>query len=301
MALLDAEPPLCLGPGNVVGAPQPAFPPGSVDAHCHLFGDPDEFAFVAERSYTPAPAGLPAYLRMCTALGITRTVQVNASVYGCDNSITIAAIAQLGQHRARGVAGVAPDISTTQLERLHDGGMRGVRLSTHVAGYGGTDLIDQMAAKLRPFGWHLQVHVANAAELVQLEARLLRTKAPLVFDHLGCVHGRDGVGSPGFQALLRVLQQRDDCWVKLSSWYRRSASGGPAYDDIEPLAQALVDARPDRVVFGTNWPHPNLFPPDSVPDDGELAAVFNRWVPDAATRHRILVRNPEALYGFDPL
>src|SRR5690606_24552687 len=129
---------------------------------------------------------------------------------------------------------------------------------------------------------------------------LVRAPAPLVFDHLGCVKGPEGVDSAGFQALLRILKQRDDRWVKISSWYRRSASGAPLYADMKALAQALVDARPDRVLFGTNWPHPNLFPPDTVPHDGNLADVFNDWVPDATTRRQILVRNPEALYGFDP-
>lgn len=293
--------PVCLPPQEPTLPARVRFPEGSVDAHCHIFADVKRFPLVAERTYTPAAAPLEGYLRVCEALGISRTVQVNASVYGFDNRITLDAIARLGLHRARGVAGVAPDIASSEIEKLHSGGMRGIRLSTHVAGYGGTDLIDAMAIKLRPFGWHVQVHVADAAELAELESRLLRAQAPLVFDHLGCVKGEDGVNSAGFQALLRILKQRDDCWVKLSSWYRRSASGAPGYSDMKPLAQALIDARADRVVFGTNWPHPNLFPPDTVPRDEDLVEIFSDWVPDLERRHQILVRNPEALYGFDPV
>jgi 2-pyrone-4,6-dicarboxylate lactonase len=290
--------PLCLGPEAEPTAPVDRLPEGSVDAHCHVFAP--GYALVEGRSYTPAPAPLAAYLAMCEAIGITRTVQVNASVYGFDNQISLDVIAELGQHRARGVAGVAPDVGHAELERLHRGGMRGVRLSTHVAGYGGTELIDALASRLAPFGWHVQVHVAGGAELAGLEDRLMRVPVPLVFDHLGCVRGSEGAASAGFQALLRLLQRRDDCWVKISSWYRRSDAGAPAYADMKPLAQALIAARPDRVVYGTNWPHPNLFTPETVPRDADLARVFCDWVPDAGQRKRILVQNAETLYGFDP-
>ncbi|NDZ19032.1 GntR family transcriptional regulator [Variovorax sp. WS11] len=294
-----AAPPLCLAPDPAPRAGRVALPPGATDCHCHVFEDAARYPLVPSRSYTPAHAPLAAYLRMCEAVGITRTVQVNASVYGTDNRITLDAIAALGQHRARGVAGLSPDVTAREIEALHEGGMRGVRLSTHVAGYGGTELIEAMARKLEPFGWHLQIHVAHGRELAELEARLLAVPAPLVFDHLGCVTGAEGVDSIGFQALLRVLARRDDCWVKLSSWYRRSADA-EGWFDIRPLAQALVQARPDRVLFGTNWPHPNLFAPQRLPREAALIDSFCDWVPDAARREAILVRNPERLYGFAP-
>jgi len=293
--------PVCLGPQAEPKAPLVRLPQGSVDAHCHIFENPQRFPWVGNRTYTPAPAPLSRYLKMCETVGFTRTVQVNASIYGFDNNITLEAIAQLGQHRARGVVGVAPNVTVAELTRLHEGGIRGVRLSTHVAGYGGTDLLDAIAKRIQPLGWHVQLHVANAQELVALEDRLLRVSTPLVFDHLGCVHGRDGVTSAGFQVLLRMLQARDDCWVKISSWYRRSSAGAPLYRDMKPLVDALVKSRPDRLLFGSNWPHPNLFPPDVVPDEGDLVDVFNDWVPDVAQRQKILVRNPEILYGFSPL
>jgi 2-pyrone-4,6-dicarboxylate lactonase len=127
---------------------------------------------------------------------------------------------------------------------------------------------------------------------------LMACPVPLVFDHLGCVRGNESVDASGFQAVLRVLRRRDDCWVKLSSWHGRSVSGAPSYSDMKPFAQALVDARPDRVVWGTNWPHPNHYPPHATPNDGELADVFCEWVPDESVREQVMVTNPARLYGF---
>jgi 2-pyrone-4,6-dicarboxylate lactonase len=292
--------PTCLPPARVHTPPQHRLPAGATDCHCHVFDDPLRYPLIAQRSYTPAPAPLADYLTMCEAVGLERTVQVNASVYGSDNRITLDTIAALGQHRARGVAGLAMDATAKEIERLHLGGMRGVRVSTHVAGYGGTEHLETTARQLKPFGWHLQLHVAHSAELATLEQRLLKIDAPLVFDHLGCVHGQEGVSSSGFQTLLRVLRQRDDCWVKISSWYRRSID--PLhYADIRSMAQALVEARPDRVVFGSNWPHPHLFAPATVPQDAQLIDHFYEWIPSPEHRQAILVHNPERLYGFPPV
>ena len=156
-----------------------------------------------------------------------------------------------------------------------------------------------LAPKIAPFGMHIQLHLLNVAELATLETELMKTPAPLVFDHLGGVRGAEGVGSPGFQALLRILRARNDCWVKISSWYRRSDSGGPDFADIKPLTQALVDARPDRVLFGTNWPHPGMFAPASIPNDGNLVDLFCDWIPESRIREQILVANPARLYGFE--
>jgi 2-pyrone-4,6-dicarboxylate lactonase len=296
---IDADPPLCVSPDPLPLRPRQALPPGATDCHCHVYEDPRRYALSANRSYTPALATRRQYLAMCAAVGITRSIQVSASVYGFDNSLTLEVIAELGQERARGVAGLAADTPVAELERLHAGGIRGVRLSTSVKGYGGTDAIEALAQRIRPLGWHAQVHMKQADELVALESALLRAPVPLVFDHMGSVRGGEGVANPGFQTLLRILRQRDDCWAKISSWYRRSDAGGPGYADMRPLVQALVATRPDRLVFGTNWPHPRLFDPARMPNDGALTDLFCDWVPDVAVRHRILVDNPALLYGFD--
>lgn len=296
----DGAAPVCLPPRPQVSRPRWALPPGATDCHCHVYDDPLRYPLVPQRSYTPVRADLDQYLAMCGQVGLSRTVQVSASVYGADNRLTLDVIAALGQHRARGVAGLPPDVSASQLETLHAGGMRGVRVSTHVKGYGGTQAISHFAARIRPLGWHVQVHVLHADEIAALEQQLLRVPVPLVFDHLGCVRGAEGPRNAGFQAMLRLLRQRDDCWAKISSWYRRSDAGGD-HADMAPIVAALVDARPDRLVFGTNWPHPALQAPATVPDDGQLIDQFASWIPDEAIRRRILVDNPAALYGFPPV
>ena len=289
----------CLGP-QPPRKPQHTLPQNATDCHCHVFESPGRYPPAEDVSYTPAPASLDEYLHMCETVGIGRTVQVNASVYGYDNSITLDAIARLGQHRARGIAGLAPDVSAAEVERLHAGGFRGARLSTKVKGYGGTEVIDVLAARLQPFGWHLQLHFGESATIAELEPRLLRSPVPLVFDHLGCMRGGETPEAPGFQALLRILRRRDNCWVKISSFHGRSASGPPHYADMKPYVEALMDARPDRAVWGTNWPHPNHFPPHETPGDGELIDVLCDWIPDAQARAQVMVANPALLYGFGP-
>ncbi len=287
----------CAGPDLNPRRPRSSIPAGAVDCHCHVFEDPALYPLAKNRSYTPALAPLSEYLRMIDTLGIERTVQVNASVYGFDNSPSLAVIERLGTKRALGIAGVSPDVSAQELKRLHRGGMRGVRLSTMLKGYGGPDALAAIAPKIKPLGWHVQLHVDNVAELAALESELLAYPTPLVFDHLGRVRGSQGVNTPGFQALLRLLKQRDDCWVKLSSWYRLSDSGPPGYDDIRPLAETLIATRPDRMVWGSNWPHPIWN--GVMPNDGDLLDNLCAWAGDAPTIEKILVANPIQLYGFD--
>ncbi len=294
-----SEAPACVGPHPNPTKPRNKLPPGSTDCHCHVFEDPKKYPLTENRSYTPPFLPLTRYLAMCDTVGLQRTVQVNASVYGFDNTLSFDIIASLGQHRARGVAGVPPDVTRDELTRLNAGGFRGARLSTHVKGYGGTDFIEVVAEKVAPLGWHVQLHFGKNDEIAALETKLMSLPCAVVFDHMGCVRGeRDTVDSPGFQALLRILHARDDCWVKISSWYNRSKAGPPDYPDMRPFAHALVEARPDRAVFGTNWPHPNQYPPTVNPDDGKLVDAFCDWFPDAAVRKRILVDNPAQLYGF---
>ena len=293
-APISNRPPLCQGPDR---APRVVVPAGAIDCHCHVFEDQTEYPLTPQRSYTPPLCTLADYLKMAEKLGLARMVQVNASTYGYDNRVTLDLIGKLGQKRARGVAGVAPDAKAADIRRLHDGGMRGVRLSTMVKGYGGSEFLGVIAKTIKPFGWHVQLHVDKVGEIASLEQQLLDHDTPIVFDHLGRVRGGEGVAAPGFQALLRILTQRDDCWVKLSSFYRLSDSGVPDYADMAPVARALIAARPDRVVWGSNWPHPIW--DGAMPNDGDLLDLVAGWCGDAATFKRVLVDNPAALYGFD--
>jgi len=292
----SAQPRQSLGPRPDTRRPRHRLPAGATDCHCHTFED--GYPHATDLSYLPAPAPLAAYLRMCDALGLQRTVQVNSASFGFDNSMTLDVIGKLGPQRARGVAGIRPDIGNAELERLHASGMRGARLSTKVKGYGGTELMEALAKKVRPLGWHVDLHLGGVAEIAQLEPQLMALPAPIVFDHMGSVRGAEGAGAPGFQALLRILKRRDDCWAKISSWYRLSDAGPPRWSDMAPMAQALVDARPDRLVWGGNWPHPNRYDPKDIPDDADLVDAFCEWIPDAGVRERILVANPARLYGF---
>jgi 2-pyrone-4,6-dicarboxylate lactonase len=296
-AQVPQEPPVCL-PWQPARKPRHRLPAGATDCHCHVYEDHHRYPLTPDRSYAPVQATRDDYLATCAMLGIERTVQVSASVYGADNSLTLDVIAQLGQHRARGVAGLSADATEDHVRRLHEGGMRGVRVSSHVRGYGGLDAMDALTPRIAPVGWHVQLHFAHADEIATHEDRLLRLGVPIVFDHMGGVRGAEGVSNAGFQAMLRILRQRDDCWSKISSWHRRSESGAPAYADMQPLVEAMVDIRPDRLVFGTNWPNPALFPPALMTDDAGLVDSFCDWIPDEAIRRAILVTNPERLYGF---
>lgn len=290
--------PLCLPARASTRAPRHKLPRGSVDCHCHVFEEQTKYPLGSDRSYTPRLEPLEKYLDMCETVGIDRTVQMNSAVYGFDNSVTLDLIARLGQHKARGICGIPRDVSNKTLDSLNAAGFRGARLSTKVKGYGGIELIDAIARKIRPLGWHVDLHIGRNAELAEFESQLFALPVPIVIDHMGGAKGGDSVEAPGFRALLRLLGKREDCWVKISSYYRASTSGPPAYSDMRTFAQALVATRPDRVVWGSNWPHPNRYNEADVPDDGDLVDVFCDWVPDESVRHQILVENPAALYGF---
>lgn len=293
--------PECLAPLANATTPNLVLPDGATDCHCHVYMEPERYPLIEPRSYTPACASLDAYLNLCHQLGLQRTVQVSASVYGFDNSLTTEVIRQLGQERARGVAGVSPDIDAKALHKLHDDGFRGVRLSTYLKGYGGTQAMQLLAPKLKPLGWHLQIHLTRIDELPALKEELLALPVPLVFDHMGSARGGEHVIDAGFQTLLQLLKEREDCWVKISSWYRRSNLKDGSGNDMRPFAQELVATRPDRILFGTNWPHPNLFGSDYMPDDGLLLNRFCEWIPDKIVQKHIFVDNPATLYGFDPV
>lgn len=225
-----------------------------------------------------------------------RAVIVQASIQGTDNSPTLDAIARAGG-RFRGIGVVGPDVTERELRRLHDGGIRGVRMTTLIRGGVGPEHMEALARRIAELGWLVEVHLGSAGELVALAPRLAALGVPYLIDHFGRVRGGEGLGDPGFQALLRLLRDDDKCWVKLASFYRLSDSGPPDYADMAPLAEALIATRPNRLVWGSNWPHP--MHEGAMPNDGDLLDLVAEWAPDAAVRRMILADNPATLFGFD--
>jgi predicted TIM-barrel fold metal-dependent hydrolase len=230
------------------------------------------------------------YRRVATALRLAHAVIVQPSFYGTDNRCTRdAVLASNGQWR--GVAVVEPAVSENQLAELDAAGFRGVRINLLFKGGLAMDALEKIAARIQPLGWHVQLLV-DGRDLPELAPRLRRLPAPFVVDHMGHMPASLGVQHPGFQMLLELA--REGGWVKLSGAYRISAQPYP-YKDVTPIAQALVEAAPSRMVWGSDWPHPAISVP--MPRDGDLLDLLPVWIPDAETRRRVLVENPRVLYG----
>jgi len=276
------------------GKPRLAIPPGSCDCHAHIFGPPDKYPFTPNRSYTPPEASIEAYRRMLGALGFERAVIVQPSVYGIDNRCTRDAVVASGG-KWRGVAVVEPGVSQSLLAELHTAGFRGVRINLLFKGGLQLDALEQIARAVQPLGWHVQL-LLDGRDLPAIAERLRRLPADIVVDHMGHMPASLGLGHAGFQTLLRLLRG-GRCWVKLSGAYRISSQPQP-YDDAAPFARALVETAPDKLVFGTDWPHPSISVP--MPQDASLLDLLPTWAPDEATRQRILVENPARLYDFPP-
>lgn len=271
--------------------PQQRAPALSCDSHFHIFGPYDKFPLSEGRTYNPPPALVPAYLALAEALGLQRMVVVQASVCGTDNAVTLDAIAQFGLDRARGVAVIDDGFDDAALLRLHDQGIRGVRFNM-VSGNGTPeDQLEALARRVAPLGWHIQIY-ADGAKLQAIAPVLAGLPVEVVIDHCGGVMADLGTGHPQFQALLRLLDS-GRAWVKVCS-YRASSVGAP-FTDVEANVKALVAAAPERCVWGTDWPHPQM---DPVPEAGLLLDQLFAWVPEEAVREKVLVGNAGRLYGF---
>ncbi|TFY99848.1 amidohydrolase family protein [Ramlibacter rhizophilus] len=286
--------PACAGPDRALRAPRLKLPAGTVDCHAHVFGPRERFPFSPERSYTPEDCTVDDYRALLDTLGIERCVIVHGGAHGTDNAVTLAALRELGP-RARGVAVIRPGLGDAALDALHEGGMRGLRISSVVRGGASFEHLEALSQETRRLGWHMLMHLHRSAELVQLAPRLRALPNDIVLDHLGYVRGEEGTGAPGFAALMSLLET-GRTWVKLASLYRSSSQPYP-HEDMLPMIHAVVAARPDRIIWGTNWPHPIYRGP--MPNDADLVDLLPLWIPDEATRHRVLVDNPARLYGFD--
>jgi predicted TIM-barrel fold metal-dependent hydrolase len=224
----------------------------------------------------------------------TRSVVVTPAAYVTDNRVTLDAIARFGSN-ARGVAVVRADVTDAELKALVKGGVRGIRFSLATPTTAATtiDMIEPLSKRVAALGWHVQINM-TAGQITAAEALWNRLPSPIVFDHIGHIPGPAGVGHPAYTVMRRLID-KGRTWVKLSVTYDSTADGPPGYADVIRLGQAFVKAAPERLVWGSNWPHPNE---TQKPDDGLLFDVTAQWAPDEATRHRILVENPAALYGF---
>lgn len=272
--------------------PRLRLPAGSCDCHAHVFGPAALYPYSPARGYTPPDALLAEYLGMHAITGISRGVLVQPSVYGTDNANLLSAL-KTGGDRLRGIAVVDSSVTDEDLERLRRAGVRGIRFNVVFAG--GTPLAEaaRLARRVAPLGWHVQLLI-DVSHHPHLDREFADFPTPIVIDHMGHVPAPAGLEVAGFQALLRLLDG-GRCWVKLSGPYRTSAGDVP-YDDVLPFARALVERRPDRLVWGTDWPHPAI--PGHSPNAADLVDLLETWIPDAALRRRILVENPADLYGF---
>ena len=275
--------------------PSFSLPAGACDSHCHVFGPGDVFPYHPKRSYTPPDAPYEALTRLHATLGLDRAVIVQATCHGDDNRAMLDAIARAGG-RYRGVAMIDGAIADAELERLHEGGVRGVRMSfaRHLSGPPDFSNVAHVAGRIAPLGWHLVLYL-EAEDVVENADALGRLGVPVVIDHMARVRVADGLDQTPFRLLLDFLRDAD-FWVKISCAERLSAAGAP-FADVAPFAAALIEAAPDRVLWGTDWPHPNI--DGRMPDDGDLTDMLLSYAPDEEMRRKILVDNPARLYGFD--
>jgi predicted TIM-barrel fold metal-dependent hydrolase len=271
--------------------PKTKAPALTCDCHFHIFGPYDQFPLSAGRTYNPPPALVPDYLAMAAALGIERMVVVQASVSGTGNAVTLDAVRQFGQHRARAVAVIDASFTDAMLQDLNAGGVRGVRFNLSSGNGTPIEQLEPIARRIAPLGWHIQVYTEGET-LAEMAPTLAKLPVEIVIDHCGGVYAGLGLDHPQFHALLRLLDS-GNAWIKVCS-YRVSSAGHP-WADPAPNVKAFVARYPDRCVWGTDWPHPQMNP---VPEAGLLLDQFFEWVPDASTRHRILVDNAAKLYGF---
>ena len=283
-------------------------PAGACDCHTHIHGDPEKFPFFAGRVYTPEPASPEEMSALHRALHIERVVIVTPSVYGTDNAATLFGIKARGAS-ARGVAVIDDKTPEADLDAMGQAGIRGIRLNLATGGVNdpgvGRPRFQAAVERVKARGWHVQLFT-SLAMITAIKDLVAASPVPVVFDHFGGAQAELGTGQHGFSDLLELVKS-GKAHVKISGAYRASKLA-PDYPDAAPLARALIAANPDRIVWGSDWPHPDSStqpgrkPTDLAPlyqiDDGRLFNQLPLWAPDAAIRKAILVDNPARLYGF---
>ncbi len=269
-------------------------PQGSVDAHCHVFGPGDEFPYAPERKYTPVDSGKDELFALRDFLGFERSVVVQATCHGADNSAMVDAL-HSAAGRARGVATIRPTVTESELAALQDAGVRGVRFNFVKR------LVDPkpdayyraLVERIAPLGWHVVVYF-EAADLAERWNLFTSLGVPVVVDHMGRPDVSKPVDGEEFGQFLRFMDSSGDVWSKVSCPERLSIEGPPLYSDVRPFARTIVERYPDRVLWGTDWPHPNM--KNHMPDDGQLVDVIPHIAPTGALQRALLVDNPTRLY-----
>jgi predicted TIM-barrel fold metal-dependent hydrolase len=284
-------------------------PDGACDCHVHVF-EPARFAYTLPRTYTPGEASVASLLALEKSLGIDRVVLVQPSGYGTDNRCLLDALDRIGSERARGIAVIDPAVAQrAELEGWHARGVRGVRLNVEVRGGGNIDSVAEALKRtanlIAPLGWAIQLY-ADVTMLGALAADLTALPCRVILDHFGGIKTKNGIDQPGLAHLIGLLES-GKVYVKLSAPYRAS-SQGPDFDDLAPFAQALIQAAPRRLLWGTDWPHTgssgqrngdlSVIEPFRREDDLRTLGLLARWAPDAGVRRAILVDNPASLFGF---
>ena len=282
---------LCFHPDP--SAPAFRLPAGAVDAHCHVFGPAAAFPFAPERKYTPCDAGKDKLFELRDFLGFERNVIVQATCHGRDNAALIDALRAAGG-RARGVVSIGPDIPEAELKRMDAAGVRGVRFNfvRRLVDATPREVFLDIVRRIAPLGWHVVVYF-EAADLEDLAPFLNSLPTPVVVDHMGRPDVGKGVDHPDFRRFVRLMEENEAIWSKVTCPERLSLQG-PPYDDVVPFAARIVERFPDRVLWGTDWPHPNM--KTHMPDDGALVDHIPRIAPTIASQRKLLVDNPMRLY-----
>ncbi|HXZ00923.1 MAG TPA: amidohydrolase family protein [Stellaceae bacterium] len=265
-------------------------PANACDCHMHIYDS--RFPVAPYATLRPGDAHVEDYRLLQHRTGTTRNVVVTPSTYGTDNSCTLDAMARIGA-TARGVAVVDASVSDDELKRLHGLGVRGIRFNLVQAGATTVEMLEPLSRRVNELGWHVQLHMLGD-KIVEIEPLLQRLPSPIIFDHLGRIPQPAGIDHPAFRVIGKLID-KGRAWVKLSGAYIDTKLGPPAYADTTKVAQAYVKAAPERLVWGSDWPHPTE---KDKPDDAVLFDLLGAWVPDGAMRRRILVDNPAAFYDF---
>jgi 2-pyrone-4,6-dicarboxylate lactonase len=274
--------------------PQFRPPPLACDAHCHIFGPAAKFPYDPEASYHPPDSPFEALQKLHAILGIERAVIVHASCHGPDMRATLDGIAR-SKGRYRGTAIIDESYGDREFREMHDGGIRAVRFNfvRHLGGRPDMAFFNRTVERVKDMGWHLILHL-DATDLVELDALFKRIPVPMVIDHMGRVKAAEGLEQPAFKVLLEWMKN-DKFWVKVCG-AERVSSKGPPFTDAVPFARKLIEAAPDRILWGTDWPHPNVG--KYMPNDGDLVDLFAQMAQEGELQRKILVDNPARLYGF---